>query len=112
VSGLGIEAEAVDFVDVNLLISNAVAVLVHPSERLVEEAGLRISLRHRPLEDVQLVLAHCDERHRPRLIGVVGQMDLVTFDEILPVPQVMRDRRVTLDELERRIHKRPADVLR
>src|SRR6267142_5663686 len=108
---LRVQAEAVNLVDVDLLIPDAVAVLVDPPERLVEEAGLGIALWHRPLEDVEPVLPHCDKCHRPRLVGAIGQVDLVAFDQILPVPEIVRDRRVALDELERRVDERAANVV-
>src|SRR5438132_598006 len=44
----------------DVLVADAVAVCVDPTDRLLKEAGLWISLRHRSLEDVQLVLAHRD----------------------------------------------------
>src|SRR5258705_1842387 len=108
---LRVQAEPVNLVDIDLLIPDAVAVLVDPPERLVEEAGLGIALWHRPLEDVEPLHTHRHKRYGPRLVSAIGQVDLVAFDEIVPVPEVVRDRRVALHELERRVDERAANVV-
>src|SRR6266478_4933524 len=49
----GIDTHAVIRVGVDdVLVADAVAVLVDPSDRLLEEAGLRHALPHRAFEDV------------------------------------------------------------
>src|SRR5207237_7421464 len=61
------DPQPVELVHVHLLIADPVAVLVNPSQRLVEETGFRIALRHGAFHHVQLVLVHRDEGHRARL---------------------------------------------
>src|SRR5438094_300051 len=53
-------SESVDLVGIDLLVANAVAVLVEISHRLLKQARLRISLRHGAFGDIELVLAHAD----------------------------------------------------
>src|SRR5258705_8435402 len=104
-------SESVDLVRVDLLIADAVAVLVEVPHRLLKETGLRIPLGHRALGDIQPVLAHADEDERARLIGIVRQLELDALDEILVCPEHPRHLHVALQEFRRGVDDRAADVV-
>src|SRR5258705_2171912 len=103
--------QSVDLVRVDLLIADAVAVLVEVPHRLLKETGLRIPLRHRAFGDIQPVLAHADEDERARLIEIVRQLELDALDEILVCPEHPRHLHVALQELRRGVDDRAADVV-
>src|SRR5205823_11433302 len=75
--GLRIDAHSVVRIRVDdVLVADAVAILIHESHRLLEQARLGIPLRHRSFEHVQLVLVHRDVRERARFVRV-GQLQEV-----------------------------------
>src|SRR5262245_60398502 len=67
-------------VRIDHLITNSVSVLVDPPERLLKQTRLGVSLRNRALEDIQLVLMHRDIGKGTGLIGVVRQLDEMSFN--------------------------------
>src|SRR5712691_6092534 len=81
-----IDAQTVELVRVDRLIANPLAILVHVPERLLKQARLRIPLRNGGVLDIELVFMHGDIEVGSGLIGGVGQLKLMSFDEILPVP--------------------------
>src|SRR5262245_62059331 len=92
-------AEAIHFVRVDLLIADAVSILIEISHRLLKESRLRVPLRDGALGDIEPVLAHADERKRARLVRVVRQLQLDPFNEILVGPEHPRHLHVTFEEL-------------
>ena len=84
------------------LIANPIAVLVEPSQGLLKEPGLRITLRHGSLRDVEPVRVHVDRGQRARLVSV-GEVQLMPSDEVDVVPQQMRHLGVSFHELPRRV---------
>src|SRR5215475_1168089 len=82
-----VNAHAVVGVGVDdVLIPNSVSILIHPTQRLLKQARLRITLWDRALHDVKLVSVHADVRESARLIGIVGQLYEMTFNHVLPFP--------------------------
>src|SRR5262249_40420880 len=67
-----IHAHTMVGIRVDALITNAVPVLVHPSQRLLKQARLRVTLRHCAFQDVQLILVHGDEGIGTGLIRIAG----------------------------------------
>src|SRR5438093_7774845 len=61
------------------LVAKADAVLVEPPERLLKQRRLGVACRHGTLDDVQLVFVHVDSGERSGLIGVVRDLDLMSF---------------------------------
>src|SRR6267142_4489247 len=106
-----VHAHAVVRVGIDHLITDPVSVLVNPPHRLLKQSRFRISLRHRALHDIQLVLVHRDVGKGAGLIGVVGQLYEVSFNHVLPFPVETCQFGVPLEELERRIYDRPSLIL-
>src|SRR6266702_8215590 len=106
-----VHAHTVVRVGVNHLITNPVPVLVNPYHRLLKQARLRVSFRHRALHDIELVFMHRDIGEGAGLIGVVGQLYEVSFNHVLPFPSETCQLGVPLKELERRIYDRPSLIL-
>src|SRR5207237_2291324 len=69
-------SKPVDLIRVDLLIADAVAVLVEISHRLLKQARLRISLGNGPFGDIEPVFAHADVDDRAQLVRVVGPLPL------------------------------------
>src|SRR5687767_1911797 len=91
-------------------VAEALAGRVDPSERLLEEPGLRIALGDCSLHDIQLVLVHVDRGVGARLVLVVGELQLVAFDEVDVVPGQFRDPGITLHELPGRVDDRAGKI--
>src|SRR5206468_4440223 len=79
--------------------------------RLLKQARLRVAGRHRALENVQLMCVHPDPGECAGPVGIVGQLDEMSFNHVLPVPGHVVQLRVALKELERRVDDRPALVM-
>src|SRR5262245_28103912 len=108
---LRIYAHAVIRVRVDdVLITQAVAVGVDKSHRLLKQARLRITLGHRAFEDIKLVLVHRDVGERPRFIGI-GELQEIPFDHVLPFPREAGDLGRLLNQFECRIHDAAAFVM-
>src|SRR2546422_2618466 len=85
-------------VGVDSLISKPDAVLVEPSQRLLKEPRFRVARRHGSLDDIEFILVQVDPGEGPRFIGVVGELHLMSFDEVAKIPRVKRHPGVPLHE--------------
>src|SRR6266550_1787128 len=85
-------------------IANASPVLVEESRRLLEQPRLRRARRHGCLEDIETILVHVDRDEGTGFIGVVRELDLMSFDEILHSPPELRHLDVPCqDPLRRKV---------
>jgi len=92
------------------LIADAVALLVNPAKRLLEQARLGVARRYCRFSNVEPVDVHADRHERSRLVGV-GQLQHVPLDEIDARPNEFREDGIALQELPRGIHER-AGIIR
>src|SRR5262245_40596178 len=93
------------------LIPNPIAVLVYPSQRLLKQAGRRVTLRDRPFDDIELVFVHGDSSECAGLIGVVSELEKMPFHKILPFVGKARYLHVPLKQFERCIDDRSTLIL-
>src|SRR5262245_54933492 len=78
-------------------------------KRLLKQSRRGCALRYAGLQDVETRAVPMDGRERSRSIGV-GELELVAFDLVEHVPRVVRDLRVSLEELPRRVDDRALHV--
>src|SRR2546425_10468285 len=96
-------------IDIDLLVSKPDSSLVEPSERLRKPARLRVTGRYGRLDDIELVFVHVRRCESPGFIGI-GEHHLMSFDEVVEIPLVLRHLRVPLHELPRRMNKSGSQI--
>ncbi len=82
----------------------------HPAEDW-NNAGSGAPFGTVPSRNVQLHFVHADENKRARFVRVVGELQLVSFDQVLMVPQVMRQLGVALQKFRRGVDEGAPDVV-
>src|SRR5262249_32982206 len=92
------------------VIGKAPSGFIEPSQGLLKQAWLGIPRRDRALDDVELVFVHVDARKSPRLILVIRELHLTSFDEIDNSPHEQRQLSIPLHELPRCVVHRTPDI--
>src|SRR5262245_23958709 len=91
-------------------IANSFSFLVDESQRLLEQRRLWSALGHGSFHDVETVFVHMNRRESAGSIGV-GELQLMSFNQVQVVIGVKGDLGVSLKKMKRRPHDRSSQII-
>ena len=73
-------------------------VFIQPTQGLLKQPRLRVTRRHRSLNNVELVFVQINAGEGAGFIGVVGQLQLISFHQVYGIPHKARQLGVALHQ--------------
>src|SRR5262249_38073382 len=97
-------------VGIVVLIPQAHAVFIEPSQRLLKQPRFRIARRHSSLADIELVFVHVHACECPRLISIIRELKLKSLGKVQEIPDEVRHLDITLDQMPCRLNDRSSSI--